>query len=82
MTIDTLIICHRWAKKVNNGFAQVGNVRVVAYEDLDRFEIIETEYKIIYVEDTLKMNEIMLKLQSKGIKVTKAQWKRYYCGSW
>lgn len=77
MIIDTLIVSNRWAQKASNGIAQVGNVRVLAYEDLDRFEIIETEYKIIYVADTLNMNEIMLKLQSKGIKVTKAQWKRY-----
>ena len=55
----------------------MGNVRVLAYEELDTWKAKEIDYKIIYIEDTLNMNEVLMKLQSKGVKVVNAQWKRY-----
>ena len=77
MIIDTLVICHKWGQNVIKGMAQVGNVRVLAYEELDTWKAKEIDYKIIYIEDTLNMNEVLMKLQSKGVKVVNAQWKRY-----
>lgn len=77
MIIDTLIVCPKWGQNATKDIDQVGNVRVLAYEELDTWKAQEIDYKIIYIEDTLTMNEVLMKLQGKGVKVVNAKWKRY-----
>lgn len=76
MIIDTLIVSNK-LRVAGSKIGKAENVEILSWGEIERWEPKRTEYSFIYVDANLNMNEVLMKLQSKKVKIINSIWRRY-----
>lgn len=76
MIIDTLIVSNK-LRVAGSKIGKAENVEILSWDEIERWEPKSTEYGFIYVDANLNMNEVLMKLQSKKVKIINSIWRRY-----
>lgn len=76
MIIDTLIVSNK-LRVAGSKIGKAENVEILSWDEIERWEPKSTEYNFIYVDANLNMNEVLMKIQSKKVKIINSIWRRY-----
>lgn len=76
MIIDTLIVSNK-LRVAGSKIGKAENVEILSWDEIERWEPKSTEYSFIYVDANLNMNEVLMKIQSKKVKIINSIWRRY-----
>ena len=76
MIIDTLIVSNK-LRVADSKIGKADNVEILLWDEIERWEPKRIDYSFIYVDENLNMNEVLMKIQSKGVKIINSIWRRY-----
>ena len=76
MIIDTLVVSNK-LRVAGSKIGKAENVEILSWDEIERWKPKRIEYSFIYVDANLNMNEVLMKLQSKGVKIINSIWRRY-----
>ena len=76
MIIDTLIVSNK-LRVADSKIGKADNVEILSWDEIERWEPKRIDYSFIYVDENLNMNEVLMKIQSKGVKIINSIWRRY-----
>ena len=76
MIIDTLIVSNK-LRVAGSKIGKAENVEVLSWNEIERWKPKRTDYSFIYIDTNLDMNEVLMKIQSKGVKIINSVWRRY-----
>ena len=76
MIIDTLVVSNK-LRVAGSKIGKAENVEILSWDEIERWKPKRIEYSFIYVDANLNMNEVLMKLQSKKVKIINSIWRRY-----
>ena len=76
MIIDTLIVSNK-LRVADSKIGKADNVEILPWDEIERWKPKRIDYSFIYVDENLNMNEVLMKIQSKGVKIINSILKRY-----
>ena len=76
MIIDTLIVSNK-LRVAGSKVGKAENVEVLSWDEIERWKPKRTDYNFIYIDTNLDMNEVLMKIQRKGVKIIDSIWRRY-----
>ena len=74
MKIDTLVIVDNIKQeyKIN-----IADAEIFSWSNAEQWQPKEKEYKTIYIDSNLNIDEVLTKVQNKGVKVVAAAWRKF-----
>ena len=76
MIIDTLIVSNK-LRVADSKIGKADNVEILPWDEIEKKKTKRIDYSFIYVDENLNMNEVLMKIQSKGVKIINSIWRRY-----